>query len=371
MRFASGVSYYTFYLARAFSGRYETSVILMRALIPKVLYPGRARVGADISMHSADQVAPTFDGINWSYLPSVPRALRFASLQDPDVVVLQWWTATSLPAYAAILRWARRRSVPVVIELHEGIHAAEAKFPLVGSVARAALRRLLRRADAYVVHSTYDRDRFCAEFDLDADRVAVVHVATFGVDVGELEHHPRRTSDECTVFFFGTIRPYKGLENLVEAFDALPRDDATSWRLLVVGESWEGWREPLDKIASSPRRAEIELVNRYVHDDEIAGFFARADVVVLPYLVSSASGPLHMAMNAGLPVVTTNVGGLAEVAEKYAGAVIVEPGSAPALVGAICEAREMVGREFEDPFQWSVTLAEYESVFSSLAPAAR
>jgi glycosyltransferase involved in cell wall biosynthesis len=371
MRFVSGLSYYTFYLAQAFAGRYETSVVLMRQLIPRALYPGRDRVGAPISAHSASQVAPTFDGINWTYVPSVPRALRFCATQDPDVVVLQWWTATSLPAYSAIVRWARRRSIPVVVELHEGIHAAEARIPLVSRVARAALARLLRRVDGYVVHSTYDRDRFAREFGLDPDRIAVVHVATFGVDADELAHHAERMSDECTIFFFGTIRPYKGLEHLVDAFDRLPREGARRWRLLVVGESWEGWRAPIDKINESPHRDDIEFVNRYVLDEEIPGFFARADVVALPYLVSSASGPLHMAMNAGLPLVTTNVGGLAEVANKYEGAVLVEPDDPQALVEGILAASELIGRDFDDPFQWSVTLAEYESVFGLLAPGAR
>jgi glycosyltransferase involved in cell wall biosynthesis len=69
-------------------------------------------------------------------------------------------------------------------------------------------------------------------------------------------------------------------------------------------------------------------------------------------------------------VVTTNVGGLAEVAEQYEGAVIVEPGDPAALVAGILEAQELAGREFADPFQWTATLAEYESVFSALAVGA-
>ena len=49
-------------------------------------------------------------------------------------------------------------------------------------------------------------------------------------------------------------------------------------------------------------------------DQEAAGYFQRADVVALPYLRSSASGPLAIAQACGLPVVVTSVGGLVEAA---------------------------------------------------------
>jgi glycosyltransferase involved in cell wall biosynthesis len=80
--------------------------------------------------------------------------------------------------------------------------------------------------------------------------------------------------------------------------------------------------------------------------------FARADVVVLPYLRSSASGPLHIAMSNGLPVVVTSVGGLAEAVADYPGALTVPPADAPALADALRSARGMTGRRYADPHSW-------------------
>ena len=91
----------------------------------------------------------------------------------------------------------------------------------------------------------------------------------------------------------------------------------------MVGETWEGWTLPAELIAASPAADRITLVNRYVTDAEVDRFFAEADVVVLPYRRSSASGPLHIAMSHGLPVVVTAVGGLVEAAEHYSGTVFV------------------------------------------------
>jgi hypothetical protein len=85
------------------------------------------------------------------------------------------------------------------------------------------------------------------------------------------------------LLFFGTIRPYKGLEVLVDAFDVLASLEPGSWRLTVVGESWEGWTLPLEKIARSAHAEHITVDTRYVPDEELPGLFRQADLVVLPY----------------------------------------------------------------------------------------
>ncbi len=65
--------------------------------------------------------------------------------------------------------------------------------------------------------------------------------------------------------------------------------------MTIVGETWEGWTQPLRDVETSPHRDRIELVNRYVTDAEVRDHFAAADAVVLPYRRSSSSGPLQMA----------------------------------------------------------------------------
>src|SRR6185437_7650522 len=94
--------------------------------------------------------------------------------------------------------------------------------------------------------------------------------------------------------------------------------------LTIVGETWEHC-EPIVAMARSSRHHDrITIMNRYVTDVEADAYFAAADVVVLPYRSSSQSGVLHLAMEYGLPVVATRVGGLAEAAAAYDGADVVE-----------------------------------------------
>ena len=365
MHFISGPSYYTYFLSQAFAETSDVSVILMRALVPRYLYPGRERVGAPISGLSTLGFAPTFDGIDWTLVPSLPRALRFFKEHRPDVLVLEWWSASCLPAYLVLSRAARRAGIPVVLELHEELHASEAKIPLMGPIAARGLRHLVTTSNAYVVHSPSDCEGLIERYSVDPNRVLVVHHGPFNM-AGHVKVRERSTSDRSTILFFGTVRPYKGLEVLVEAFDRLSDEEPDKWRLIVVGEPWEGWRLPFDKIAASPHRHAIETVPRYVRDEEIPEFFGRADVVALPYLESSASGPLHLTMAAGLPVVVTSVGGLGYAVADYKGAVLVQPADPASLVRGIHAAEPLFDKRFEDPHSWERTREAFEELFVKL-----
>jgi glycosyltransferase involved in cell wall biosynthesis len=155
------------------------------------------------------------------------------------------------------------------------------------------------------------------------------------------------------LLFFGTIRPYKGLEELLEVFNGLTRQEASGLWLTVVGETWEKCTEPARLIAASPHRERITFVNDYVADEVVSAAFAHADVVVLPYRRSSSSGPLHVAMSWGLPVVVTRVGGLPEAADGYEGAIFASPGSRQDLRAAIEQGVKLAGQRFPDPREWA------------------
>ncbi len=384
-RFTSGISYYTCRLANELSARHHTSALLMRRLVPAWAYPGRARVGVAVNELAYRDEVEVFDGVDWYWGPSMRRARAFLHEQRPEVVVLQWWTGAVLHSYLALAAEARRVGAEVVVEFHESHDSGEARIPLVSDYVRLGLPRLLARATAAVVHSDFDRRTLLRNFPaLEELPLAVVPHGPYD-HVGVAEHGDTaeqrgvgerrglvaqrgRASVEDDVpadrpvrlLFFGTIRPYKGLEHLVAAFDLLSPEEAAGFELEIVGETWEGWTLPLELVATSPYRDRIHVTNRYVTDAEVRGAFARADVVVLPYLRSSASGPLHVAMSAGLPVIVTSVGGLSEAVSPYRGAVTVPPADPPRLARALRESRELVGRRFPDPHSWTTTCEAIE-----------
>jgi glycosyltransferase involved in cell wall biosynthesis len=134
----------------------------------------------------------------------------------------------------------------------------------------------------------------------------------------------------------------------------------------VVGEVWQGYREPLEELATILPADRLTVVDRYVTDAEVPAFFGAAHLVVLPYRRSSASGPLHIAMSWGLPVVTTSVGGLVESTASYTGAVLVPPGDPAALANGIRTALPLVGRAHADPHSWSRSAERYVALLDRI-----
>jgi glycosyltransferase involved in cell wall biosynthesis len=376
-QFVSGISYYTCFLACALKQRHDVVAILMRHLIPRRWYPGRQRVGHSVMAYDLADEVPTFDGVDWWGWPSVPRALSFLRAHRPQVLILQWWSSSVLPWYLLLARQALRRRCVVVVELHEDLDTGEARVPLVGWFARRGLKTLCQWASMLVVHSTWDRDRMSASLGISPAQFRVIphgpypiSVATPGEAAGPTRPRPLREPSELTVLFFGTIRPYKGLEYLIRAFEHVRRDLALPWKLVVVGETWEGWTLPIELVERSPYREDIELVNRYVTDPEAAGYFRRADVVALPYLRSSASGPLAIAQACGLPVVVTAVGGLVEAAADYSGAVLVRPGRPDELARGLLAAADLRGRIHSAPVTWQAVAQSYADIFAAVVPPA-
>jgi glycosyltransferase involved in cell wall biosynthesis len=364
-RFISGVSHYTRYVATALGERASVSVILMRRLIPRVLYPGRKRVGAKLTDAAYPPGMPLFDGVDWYWIPSILGALRLLGRRRPEVVLFQWWTGAVLHSYLLLALLARAQGAKIVVELHEIQDTGEAGVKGARSYVALFGRWFMGLADAFLVHSEFDRKALGDSFGVGSRPVKVVRHGPYShYAVGASEPLREAPTEACNVLFFGTIRPYKGLEDLIPAFEALAEENPEGWWLTVVGETWEGWAEPIELIEASPHRQRITLVNRYVSDEDASSWFAGADVLALPYRRSSASGPLHMTMDAGLPVVITEVGGLEEATRGYEGAVLVAPADPDSLRSGLRAAAELRGRSFEDGGSWEehaeavLTLAE-------------
>ncbi len=369
-RFLSGISYYTLCLVNTLAPLHKISVILMRQLLPTCLYPGRKRVGAPLTSLEYDPTVQVFDGVDWYWLPSIFRSLAFLIQERPNVVVFQWWSGTVLHSYLLLALAARLLGARIVIEFHEWLDTAEARLLLVSTYVRFLAPFVLRLVHGFVVHSEYDGKLLREYYDLRKRPIALIPHGPYNQYQIASGKQPEHSVPEscCNLLFFGVIRPFKGLEDLILAFDALPESEIPKYWLTVIGETWEGWDKPAKLISQSPYRNRITFVNRYVSDAEVAQFFATADAVVLPYHRSSASGPLHIAMSYGLPVVVTHVGGLIEAVAHYKGSILVPPKDPAALQSALLQVAKMQGVRYADPHSWERVALSYQKLFETICP---
>jgi glycosyltransferase involved in cell wall biosynthesis len=367
-RFLSGITYYTYSLIEALTeAGHECSAVLIRNLVPVRLYPGRARVGDPLTSLRLPPNVRRVDGVDWYWGWSIVRAVAFLRRERPQVLVLQWWTGAVLHSYLVLAIVARLLGAKVIVEFHEAQDVGEARLPFVGRYTSLLGRSLLRLSAAQLVHSDFDRHLVGGRYGMKGNVAMVPHA---GYDyLPPLPPLRAAPSGVINLLYFGVIRPFKGVEDLIAALDLLGSARSRFW-LTLVGETWEGWDLPNRLIAASAHRDQITFVNRYVTDAEAAGYFTGADVVVLPYHRSSSSGPLQIAMAAGLPVVTTEVGGLVEATAHYPGAVLAAPASPASLADGILQAAGLVGRRFQGASTWADTVRSYSELFEALTPKA-
>jgi glycosyltransferase involved in cell wall biosynthesis len=256
------------------------------------------------------------------HVPDMLRYRRFA--RTADVVHFQWLTVQHLDGHLLPgTRSSAGARPPLVLTAHD-ILPREAR-----AGRRAAQRRLYDHFDAVVVHSEHGRRRLTDELGLDPERVHVIahgafaHLAAEPADGAE---PPPLQTEEPVVLCFGLMRPYKGIDLLLEA-----------WKGIADAELWIAGMPRMD-ISSLQAAApgSVRFVPRFIGDDELPMYFRRADLVVLPYREIDQSGVLFTALAFGKPLLLSDVGGFPEIAATGA-ARTFPSGDATALQESLSE----------------------------------
>jgi glycosyltransferase involved in cell wall biosynthesis len=297
----------------------------------------------------------------------VPDMLRYRGRsEEADVVHFQWLAVQHLDG---LLLPARRPRRPLLLTAHDVLP----REPSPGQ--RRAQSRLYERFDAIVVHSEHGRARLTDELGVDPGRVHVIphgvlsHLADSRAPAaqGPGPAWPRELpqTDKPVVLCFGLMRPYKGVDVLLEA-----------WRGI---EGAELWIVGMPRMDTAPLHATatpgVRFVERFVDDGELAALFERAELVVLPYREIDQSGVLFTALAFAKPLLLSDVGGFPEIAATGAArtfpagdvdalrAALAELLADPAARGAMSvRARTLAQGELSWESVASRTLALYESL---------
>ncbi len=169
----------------------------------------------------------------------------------------------------------------------------------------AQARAAAERADLLIAVSQFTASQLTDLLGVDPGRIRVIH---HGVEVPTVAPPPD-SSRENLILHVGAIQKRKNLARLVAAFEAMP----AGWRLVLAGSQGFGATEILERIARSPRRADIELPG-YVTDAQLNDLYGRARVFAFPSLDEGFGMPVLDAMARGVPVLTSSGSALSEVA---------------------------------------------------------
>ena len=254
---------------------------------------------------------------------------RLVAAERPDAVHLQWLVLPGLER--PVLRQIRRRA-GLFLTVHNTSLAAHSADSVVGGVGAAAQRMgrgdILGEFDGLIAHTEQTRAHL-ERAGIPPERIRVIGHPP--LTPGELP--PAQADDTVRILFFGSIKPYKGIDLLVRAaLQLLP--GRPNCRIDVAGRPFSPIEAERQAVTDAGLAAQFGFDLRFIPDEDLARYLAAADITVFPYREIDASGAFALAVAAGKPVVASALGVFAE--EPAASAIrLFPPGDADALASAL------------------------------------
>ncbi|MBU0507978.1 glycosyltransferase [bacterium] len=299
---------------------------------PEWLFPGKTQFESSENVIDVNPVA--------RFAPLGPRSwwrtYREIAAFDPDLVVFKWWMPFFGPGYWAVQRWVRKRTRARIAYIVDNVIPHERR-----PGDRALTKLAFSQTDYFIAQSrAVEKDLFTWFPRMPRERVAFsAHPIYDCYPAFPGSQKEARTTlglpdDGKLILFFGFVRHYKGLDLLLKAMPAM-RKALPDLRLVVAGEFYEP-RSEFDKLI---RELDLEgavfIHDEYCPNEKVGAYFTACDTVVLPYRSATQSGIIQVCYALNTPVITTDVGGLAEVLVDGVTGLIVPPRNLDALTDAV------------------------------------
>ena len=323
--FRGGIARATTALVRSLGDRgHDVQFLTPRRQYPRWLYPGISDRDPEacLELDCASAVLDPLDPITWRL------ARRRAGEHRADAWVMPYWTWAWAGLWWSLLR-DRQRPAAVAVVHNPVDHDAHVW-------QRVAARRVLGNCQALFTHARVlatELQRAYPSVPVAAHRLPAAG-SPVHLDRGDARRALDLPEDRRVALFLGLIRPYKGVDLLLEAAAGLPA--GSDWLIVVAGEPWGDLGGRLEQQADGlDLSGRVRLDLRWVPEPQVSTFLAAADVLVLPYRRGSQSAVAPMALAQGVPVLSTAVGGIPEVVRDGVNGVIVPPGDQAAITAAL------------------------------------
>jgi glycosyltransferase involved in cell wall biosynthesis len=285
-------------LATQLARQHEIQIISYHKQYPGWLYPGKT--DKDTSRKplkiNAVYLIDSLNPYTWW------KTGRYICKFSPDLLIAQWWVTFMAPSLLWISRMTRKRGIPLLTIVHNVLPHEEHWWDRI--LARVALHKLGR----FIVHSPEERKRLHRL--IPNAQVAVTPFPKFeslkenNYPQDEARRFLKVPAGNPVILFFGIVRPYKGLDVLLDAL-ALLRDGGTLVSLIVAGEFWSDIKPYLNQMDRLKLRSQVRIENRYIPNEEVALYFSAANILVAPYSAGTQSASAALGLAFGLPIILT------------------------------------------------------------------
>jgi len=359
--YRGGIALFTSSLARELEGQgHQVQLLSYNRQYPSWLYPGKS---------DKDPVQKNVDPrVQFLFSPLNPidwlKTLRAIKKNNPDLIVVQWWTLFWTPAYHWLFKRLRKQNQRLVVIVHNTVPHEKKAFD------EFFARAVLQQANEFICMNPNDAKKLQQLIKCEASQIKIVPHPVYqpfeptGMTKEELRALLGLPYECKVILFFGFVRAYKGLSYLLEAMPIL-MGEGVPIRLVIAGEFWEKEDIYIQQLAKLGIEDMVSMYPEYIPDDQAAKFFEVADVFVAPYTGGTQSGSVKLALGYGLPIVVTEVVADELVRQSPGKMEVVEAGNAVDLATGIKTILQQPSglndtREFLNQSSWNTLIQALE-----------
>lgn len=318
--YRGGISQFNANILNELGRQHTVKAFNFKRQYPAFLFPGKTQFVTEDDQAVPVESESLLDTANpFTYL----KTARAIEAWKPDLVIMRYWMSYFAPSLGFVARRLKKHCK--VISILDNVIPHEPHF-----FDRPFTQYFLSGSSGSIVMcDEVLKDLRSIRDDLPCRVLPHPLYSHFGekMDRAEAEKALGLQSGKKNLLFFGLIRPYKGLDILLEAFRHLGDD----YQLIVAGEPY-GSFEPYQKIIDSlPGKDRIRLIPEYIRDADVKKYFSAADVSVLPYRSATQSGISSISYHFEVPMIVTAVGGLTQTVGDT-GTGLVAPEATPECI---------------------------------------
>jgi glycosyltransferase involved in cell wall biosynthesis len=285
---------------------HKVEIISFSLQYPTFLFPGKSQYTTTVTTESIS-IQTKINSINPFNWIKIGTKIKN---ENPDLVIVRYWLPFMAPCLGTISRIIKSNKKSKVIALTDNVIPHEKRL---GDYFLT--RYFVKSCHAFIVMSRSveeDLKKFLAKpkvlfsphplYDQYGDKLETI-TARKKLKINE---------NEKVILFFGFVRSYKGLDLLLEAM-AHEKVKQQNIKLLVAGEFYEDEQKYYKMVETLFLKNNVIFFNEFIPDREVKNYFCASDLVVQPYKSATQSGVTQIAYHFEIPMLVTNVGGLAEV----------------------------------------------------------
>ena len=272
----------------------------------------------------------------WGFIKYIILLRRYIKVIKCDLVHYQFFRRK---IGILFFKYLNLRGVKLIVTAHNVLPHEKSKIDyFLNSI-------IYKNANAIIAHSKLIRDKLVKNFTIDPGKIHIIPHGNFDIylpdkklTIADARLRLSLTLHDNVMLYFGFIRPYKGIDLLLKAFEKSAEKDS-KLKLIIAGSAHNiGLQNSIESAIDNSRFKDRIIHHlKYIPNEDIAKYFIAADLLVLPYKNIDHSGIIHLAYSFGKAVLATNVGDFNEVIVNEKSGKILKGQSYTELSEAITE----------------------------------